>query len=132
MLSAAGFAKFIGVSREAVRAKHQRREVCLEGAKRGRRFPKWRVNASGGLLPGLPRLFELLGRDSWTVYRFFDQHHSKQDGDTVLSALQRKTRRILWRLHRRNTISDFVLTWSDTAWSVNIISLPATQGEEIC
>jgi hypothetical protein len=43
MLSASAFAKFIGVSREAVRAKHQRREVLgLKGAKRGLRFPKWR------------------------------------------------------------------------------------------
>jgi hypothetical protein len=36
MLSAAHFAKLIGVSREAVRAKHQQNEILgLQGAKRG-------------------------------------------------------------------------------------------------
>ena len=46
MLSAADFAKFIGVSREAVRAKRQRNEVLgLKAAKRGLRFPKWQVTS---------------------------------------------------------------------------------------
>ncbi len=70
MLSAAEFAKFIGVSREAVRGKHQRHEVLgLHGAKRGLRFPKWQVTPNGKLLPDLPQLFKLLGGDSWTVYQ---------------------------------------------------------------
>jgi hypothetical protein len=88
MLSAADFAKFIGVSREAVRAKHQRNEVLgLKGAKRGLRFPKWQVTSDGGLLPKLPRFFEILGGESWTVYRFLIQHHPELEGDTALSAL---------------------------------------------
>jgi hypothetical protein len=90
MLFGSAFAKFIGVSREAVRAKHQRHEVLgLKGAKRGLRFPKWQVTSDGGLLPDLPRLFDLLGGDSWTVYRFLTQHHPELDGDTALSTLQR-------------------------------------------
>jgi hypothetical protein len=90
MLSTAEFAKFIGVSREAVRGKHQRREVLgLHGAKRGLRFPKWQVTPNGKLLPGLPKLFKLLGGDSWTVYRFLIQHHPALGGDTALSALLR-------------------------------------------
>ena len=90
MLSAADFAKFIGVSREAVRAKHQRNEVLgLKGAKRGLRFPKWQVTHDGGLLPELPRIFDLLDGDSWTVYRFLTQHHPELEGDTALSALLR-------------------------------------------
>jgi hypothetical protein len=90
MLSAADFAKFIGVSREAVRAKHQRNEVLgLKGAKRGLRFPKWQVTSDGGLLPELPQIFDVLGGDSWTVYRFLTQHHPELEGDTALSALQR-------------------------------------------
>ena len=90
MLSAADFAKFIGVSREAVRTKHQRNEVLgLKGAKRGLRFPKWQVTSDGGLLPGLPQIFDVLGGDSWTVYRFLTQHHPELEGDTALSALQR-------------------------------------------
>jgi hypothetical protein len=76
LLSAAEFAKFIGVSREAVRGKHQRGEVLgLHGAKRGPRFPKWQVTPNGKLLPDLPQLFKLLGGDPWTVYRFLIQHH---------------------------------------------------------
>src|SRR5260370_32061118 len=56
MLSGSAFAKFIGVSREAVRAKRQQHEVLgLRGAKRGLRFPKWQVTSDGSLLPGLPR-----------------------------------------------------------------------------
>jgi len=90
MLSAAEFAKFIGVSREAVRGKQQRGEILgLLGAKRGLRFPKWQVTPNGKLLPDLPRLFKLLGGDSWTVYRFLIQHHPELEGDTALSALLR-------------------------------------------
>lgn len=90
MLSAAEFAKFIGVSREAVRGKHQRGEVLgLHGAKRGLRFPKWQVTPNGKLLPDLPQVFKLLGGDSWTVYRFLIQHHPELEGDTALSALLR-------------------------------------------
>jgi hypothetical protein len=90
MLSAADFAKFIGVSREAVCAKHYRNEVLgLKGAKRGLRFPKWQVTSDGGPLPELPRLFEVLGGESWTVYRFLTQHHPELDGETALWALQR-------------------------------------------
>jgi hypothetical protein len=70
MLSAAEFGKFIGVSREALRAKHQRREVLgLKAAERGLGFPKWQVNSHGGLLPELPRLFDVLGGNSLAVYR---------------------------------------------------------------
>jgi hypothetical protein len=90
MLSAADFAQFIGVSRESVRTKYQRNEVLgLKGAKRGLRYPKWQVTSDGGLLPELPRLFEVLGGESWTVYRFLTQHHPELEGDTALSVLQR-------------------------------------------
>jgi hypothetical protein len=90
MLSAAEFAKFIGVSREAVRGKHQRGEVLgLDGAKRGLRFPKWQVTSNGKLLSDLPQLFKVLGGDSWTVYRFLIQRHPELEGDTALSALLR-------------------------------------------
>jgi hypothetical protein len=48
MFLAIAFVKFIGVSREAVRAKRQRHEVLgLKGAKRGLRFPKWQVTSHG-------------------------------------------------------------------------------------
>ena len=89
MLSADGFAELIGVSREAVRLKRQRHEVLgLEGAKRGVRFPRWQVTADGGLLPGLANLFDRLGGNSWTVYRFLIQHHPELDGATAAAALK--------------------------------------------
>jgi hypothetical protein len=46
----------------------------------GVRFPKWQVTANGGLLPELPRLFDLLGGDSWTVYRLLTQRHPELEG----------------------------------------------------
>ena len=68
----------------------QRHEVLgLQGAKRGLRFPKWQVIANGGLLPKLPLIFDALGGDSWTVYRFLIQHHPELEGDTALSRLLR-------------------------------------------
>jgi hypothetical protein len=96
-LSGGAFAEFTGISHEVVRAKHQRREVLgLKEAKRGLRFPKWQLTFEGGLLPELPRLFDLFGGDSWTVYRFLTQHHPELERDAALSALRRgKVSRVL-------------------------------------
>src|SRR5260221_12815626 len=88
MHSGSAFAKFIGVSREAVRAKHQRHEVLgLKGAKRGLRFPKWQVTSNGGLLPDLPPIFDLLGGGSWTVFWFLTQDHPELAGGTAFLTL---------------------------------------------
>src|SRR4029077_14657066 len=96
MLSASEFAKFIGFLREAVRSKQRHEVLGLKGAKRRLRFPKWQATSNGGLLPELPKLFDLLGGDSWSVYRFLIQHHPELEGDTALSALQRsKVSRVL-------------------------------------
>lgn len=90
MLSGDQFAAAIGATRETVHQKRRRREVLgLEGAKRGVRFPEWQVGADGGLLPGLPALFEALGDRPWAVYRFLLQHHPELDGATGLDALRR-------------------------------------------
>lgn len=89
MLTADEFAAAIGASRETIHQKRKRREVLgLEGAKRGVRFPEWQVSADGGLLPGLPRLFQVLGDRPWAVYRFLLQHHPELDGKTALDALR--------------------------------------------
>ena len=59
---------------------------------------------AGGLLPELPRLFDLLAGDSWTVYRFLTQHHPELDGDAPLSALQRgKVNQVLAAAENINT-----------------------------
>jgi hypothetical protein len=89
MLPAEGFAKMIDVSRRVVHLKRRRHEILgLEVAKRGVRFPEWQVTADGGLLPGLPRLFDRLGGNPWTVYRFLVQRHPELDGATAAAALK--------------------------------------------
>jgi hypothetical protein len=40
-------------------------------------------------LPGLRVLFEILGGDSWTLYRFLTQYQPELDGDTTLSTVLR-------------------------------------------
>jgi hypothetical protein len=47
------------------------------------------VTSNGCLLQELPKLFDLLGGDSLTVYLFLTQHHPELEGDTALSSLQR-------------------------------------------
>lgn len=90
MLSSDEFAKLIGVTREAVRLKRKKNEVLgLEGAKRGVKYPRWQVTSDGRLLPELPALFEKLGGDPWSVYRFLRQHHPEVGEMTALDALKR-------------------------------------------
>lgn len=89
MLSSADFAKLIRVSSEAVRLKRDKHEILgLEGAKRGIRFPEWQITSNGGVLPELPRVFDLLGGNAWTVYRFLVQRHPELKGATAANALK--------------------------------------------
>ncbi|MBN9499699.1 MAG: hypothetical protein J0H39_23350 [Alphaproteobacteria bacterium] len=89
MLSADAFAEEIGATRETVHKKRRRHEVLgLEGPKRGVRFPKWQVSESGGLIPSLPQLFEVLGDRPWTIYRFLLEGHGELDGRSGLEALR--------------------------------------------
>ncbi len=89
MLSADKFARLIGATRETVRQKLKRREVLgLQGAKRGIRYPAWQVSDEGGLLRGLPELFELFGNSPWAVYRFLDQPAAAFGGDRPKNRLR--------------------------------------------
>jgi DNA-binding transcriptional regulator YiaG len=89
MLTATAFAKSLDLSRETVRQKVQKHEVlALKGAKQGHRFPRWQITSDGGLLPRLAELFDRLGGNAWTVYRFLLQHHPELDGKTALEALK--------------------------------------------
>lgn len=89
MLTAGDFAASLNLSRETVRQKMLKHEIlALRGAKQGHRFPAWQVTAEGRLLPELPRLFELLGGNPWTVYRFLLEHHPEFDGATAVEALK--------------------------------------------
>lgn len=78
MKSADEFGRLIGATRETVNQKRRRHEVLgLAGPKRGVRFPVWQLTNDGGLLPGLPELFDEIGDLPWAVYRFLVAEHSE-------------------------------------------------------
>lgn len=90
MLSTAAMAERLGMSSEGVRLKRKRHEVLgVDFAKRGIRYPEWQVLENRRLLPALPRLFSILGEDSWAVYRFLLQTHPELGGCRALDALKR-------------------------------------------
>jgi DUF1365 family protein len=89
MLNTAAIADLLGMSEEGVRLKRKRHEILgLESAKRGIRYPSWQVLEDGKLLPGLPRIFAILGEDPWRLFRFLQQHHSELGGGRALDALR--------------------------------------------
>src|ERR1039458_183153 len=89
MLSAREFGPLVGMSHETVNQKRKVGEVLgLQGATRGFRFPGWQVTPEGLPLPGLKTLFETLGGDPWTVYRFLLQQHNELAGESALDALK--------------------------------------------
>jgi hypothetical protein len=88
MLTAEAFAGRLGVSRMTVNARRQKHELLgLDGAKRGFRFPAWQVDEDGKAYDVLPKLFDLLGDNPWTVYRFLTQRHAALEGVTAKDAL---------------------------------------------
>ena len=98
MLTTEEFGKLIGVTRDILNEKRKRQEIlALEGAGRGRpRFPKWQIGKDGKPFRALPQLFDRLGGNPWTVYRFLVQHHPELNGLTGVEALQRgRTNRVL-------------------------------------
>jgi hypothetical protein len=89
MLSTAEMAERLGMSEEGVRLKRKRHEVLgLELAKRGIRYPAWQILENQQLLPVLSPLFDVLGGDPWTIYRFLLQHHAELGGARALDALR--------------------------------------------
>jgi hypothetical protein len=97
MLTAEQFAERVGVSRMTVNARRQKHELLgLDGAKRGFRFPAWQVDDDGKAFDALPQLFDLLGENAWTVYRFLTQRHAALEGIPAKDALrQGKTTQVL-------------------------------------
>lgn len=89
MLTAEAFGKLIGTTHTTVNAKRKVHEVLgLEGATRGVRYPHWQITADHLPLPGLVRVFEALGDQPWTVYRFLRTTHAELGGVTALDALK--------------------------------------------
>lgn len=90
MLSTAEMAERLGMSAEGIRLKWKRHQLLgLEFAKRGIRYPEWQLLPDRQLLPALPALFEVLGNDSWRLYRFLLQHHGELGDTRALDALRR-------------------------------------------
>ena len=89
MLTARDFGPLIGASHETVNVRRKRHEILgLEGTTRGVKYPRWQVTDAGLLLPGLPRLFAVLGDQPWTVYHFLRAEHAELGGRTALDALK--------------------------------------------
>jgi hypothetical protein len=89
MLTGRDFGPLIGASHETVNAKRKRGEVLgLQGATRGVKYPRWQLTDAGLPLPGLAALFETLGAQPWTVYRFLRTAHAELGGRTALDALK--------------------------------------------
>ena len=89
MLTARDFGPLIGASHETVNIKRKRHEVLgLEGATRGVKYPRWQITDAGLPLPGLRKLFEALGAEPWTIFRFLKTRHAELGGQTALDALK--------------------------------------------
>lgn len=89
MLTARDFGPLIGASHETVNTKRKRHEVLgLEGTTRGVKYPRWQATEDGRPLPGLPRLFEILGDQPWAVFRFLRASHAELGGKTAVDALK--------------------------------------------
>lgn len=90
MPDAEAFANLLGVSRATVETMRERHEIlALDDANGGFRFPAWQVDQEGKPFAVMPRLFELLGDSSWTVYRFLVQHHPELGGASARDDLRR-------------------------------------------
>lgn len=89
MLTAGAFGSLIGASHETVNVRRGRGEILgLQGATRGVRYPSWQVTESGMPLPGLSELFEILGKQPWSVYRFLKTEHPELGGRTAVEAMK--------------------------------------------
>lgn len=89
MLSTAAMADRLGMSQEGVRLKRKRHELLgLEFAKRGIRYPSWQVIEDRQLIQHLPRVFAVLGDNSWRIYRFLLQQHPELGGRRAVDALK--------------------------------------------
>jgi hypothetical protein len=78
------------MSEEGIRLKRKRHEIIgIEFAKRGIRYPSWQVVWDRQLVPGIARLFAVLGDDPWRVFRFLQQRHAELGGGLAIDALRR-------------------------------------------
>jgi hypothetical protein len=89
MLTTPAIARSLGISETAVRRKRERHEILgLELAERRVRYPDWQLLPNRQVLPGLPRLFEILGDDPWRLFRFLTAVHAELGGKTGVRGLR--------------------------------------------
>ncbi|WP_374472285.1 antitoxin Xre/MbcA/ParS toxin-binding domain-containing protein [Phenylobacterium sp.] len=90
MLSGDGFGQLAGLGPAELDRRRLAREVlAFEVGPDCIRAPMWQVAADRSLLPGLPRLFELLGDDPWAVYLFLTTPHPDFGWGAPLESLRR-------------------------------------------
>jgi hypothetical protein len=74
---------------EGIRLKRKRHEILgLEFAKRGIRYPAWQIMQDQQIVPGMARLFAVLGDDPWRVFRFLQQRHGELGGARAIDVLR--------------------------------------------
>jgi hypothetical protein len=89
MLSARAFAALIRTSPKALNRQRKGGDLLgIAATNRGVRFPRWQLTDDDRPLPGLRSLFEILGGDPWTVFRFLTQRHNELNGETALEAIK--------------------------------------------
>lgn len=52
------------------------------------KYPRWQATDAGVPLPGLARLFDVLGEHPWTIYRFLRTAHADLGGRTALDVFK--------------------------------------------
>lgn len=88
MRNADEFAALLGVSRQTVNTQRKKGLILgLQGSTRNVRFPDWQIGENGVVLSGLADLFDALGPDPWSVYRFLIQTHPALGGVSARDAL---------------------------------------------
>jgi len=89
MLSSKAMADRLGMSATGIREKRKRHEILgLSFANRGMRYPAWQLMPDQQIVPGMARLFGVLGDDPWRVYRFLQQRHSELGGRRAIDVLR--------------------------------------------
>jgi hypothetical protein len=89
MLTVRAFAALIRTSPKTVNQQRKGGDLLgIAAANHGVRFPRWQLTDDGRPLPGLRSLFEILGGDPLTVFRFLTQRHNELNGETALEAIK--------------------------------------------
>lgn len=89
MLSTGAMAERLGVSEEVIQSRRQRHEIlALEFATHSIRYPAWQITDDQRVVPGIARIFQVLGEDPFRVFRFLEQRHAALGGCRAIDVLR--------------------------------------------